>query len=169
VDDISVISGFITPGSDRPPPRALDASITVDVLDPTENNEPFRIVETDTPFDVTVTWCICGPFAAMQAGCWYVKVFIDDIDGVGPTHGRLASARVDGQSAAVVVLNDTSQRCYEHTFNFQAGAVAAGVYRLVVIVTFASGSCETPGPLIRDMLGYAEIPVLMFWDEDDQD
>ena len=166
LNDFSVISGFITPASDSPPPHGLDASIMVEIRDPTENNERFRIVETDDPFNVEVSWCVCGPFAPMQSGCWYVKVYIYDIDGVGPTHGRLASATVDAQSAVTVVdANGTNQRRYEHTFNFPPSTVGAGVYRLVVVVTFAPGSCETPGPLLRDMLGYAEVPVLMFYDE----
>jgi hypothetical protein len=167
--DFNVLSGFITPGSDFPPPHPLDASITADVLDPTEivggKPERVRIVETADRWAVEVDWCICGPFAAALCGCWCVQVFIDDIDGVGTTHGLLGSARVPVESQRIVQVDDTSQRCYEYTFTFPAGSVAPGVYNLVIVITLATGSCETPGPLLHDTLGFAEIPVLVFFDE----
>jgi hypothetical protein len=164
--DFSVLTGFITPGSDFPAPHPLDASITADVLDPTENNERVRIVETADPWDVKVNWCICGRFAAALCGCWCVQVFIDDIDGVGLTHGLLGSTKVALNTQPIVQVDDTSQRCYEYTFKFPAGSVSAGVYNLVVVITLGTGdSCETPGPLLHDTLGYAEIPVLVFFDE----
>jgi hypothetical protein len=167
--DFNVLSGFITPGSDFPPPHPLDASITADVLDPTEivggTPERVRIVETADRWAVEVDWCICGPFAAALCGCWCVQVFIDDIDGVGTTHGLLGSARVSVDSQRIVQVDDTSQRCYEYTFTFPAGSVTPGVYNLVIVITLATGSCETPGPLLHDTLGYAEIPVLVFFDE----
>jgi hypothetical protein len=171
--DFSVLSGFITPGSDFPPPHPLDASITVEILDPDEHNERVRIVETVDRWAVEVDWCICGPFAAALCGCWCVQVFIDDIDGVGPTHGLLGSARVSVDSQPIVQVDDTSQRCYEYTFVFTPDPnrqgifrqVGAGVYNLVVVITLATGSCEKPGPLLHDTLGYAAIPVLVFFDE----
>src|SRR5215471_21763615 len=85
--DLSVISGFMTPTSDLPPPHGLDASVTVAILDPTEADEPVRIVETSDPFVVQVEWCICGPYADLVIGCWNVSVYMDDIDGVAPFHG----------------------------------------------------------------------------------
>jgi hypothetical protein len=164
--DFSILTGFITPGSDFPGPHPLDASISADVLDPTENNERVRIVETTDPWRLEVDWCICGAFAAALCGCWCVQVFIDDIDGVGPTSGLIGSATVDVSTAKVVQQDDTSVRCFEYTFDFPAGSVGAGVYNLVVIITLATGSdCKTPGPILHDTLGYAEIPVLVFFDE----
>jgi hypothetical protein len=160
--DFSVLSGFITPGSDTTP-HALDASIAVSVLDPTENNEPVRIVEEEDRWDLEVDWCICGRFADMVCGCWYVQVFIDDIDGVGPTHGLLDSTKVDVSTGKSTPGDDTSQKCFEYTFHFPAGRVKRGVYNLVVIITLINtSSCDKPGPYVQDMLGYAEIPVLAF-------
>ncbi len=163
--NFDVLTGFITPGSDTTP-HALDASITVDVLDPTENNERVRIVETKDPWDLEVDWCVCGRFADLICGCWCVQVFIDDIDGVGPTHGLIDSARVDVSTGTPGPGNDTSQKCFETTFHFPAGSVQAGVYDLVVVITLASGPCDTPGPVVQDMLGYAQIPVLVFFNDD---
>ena len=161
--DFSVLSGFITPGSDTTP-HALDASISVDVLDPTENNERVRIVETDDPWDLEVDWCICGRFADLVGGCWYVRVFIDRIDGIaGETRGELDSTKVDVSTGKSTPGDDTSQKCFEHTFHFAAGSVEPGVYDLVVVITLINTpSCDTPGPWVHDMLGYAQIPVLLF-------
>jgi hypothetical protein len=167
-----LIRGFITPASDLPPPHGLDGSIFVDVTDPTENNERIRVVETDTPWHLNVKWCICGPYADLLCGCWCVQVFIDDIDGVGTTSGPLGSARVD-TSAGVVVKptppgdDDTSKRCFEYTFQFPARRVTPGVYDLVVVITLATKPCDqNPSKLANDILGYAVIPVLVFYDED---
>jgi hypothetical protein len=165
-----LIRGFITPASDLPPPHGLDASIFVDVTDPTENHERIRVVETDTPWHLTVKWCICGPYADLICGCWCVQVFIDDIDGVGTTHGLIASKRVDGtkgENIGPTSPDDKSKRCFRHTFKFGANSVAPGVYDLVVVITIATKPCDDqPSRLASDMLGYAEIPVLVFYDED---
>ncbi len=163
--DFSVVSGFITPESDLRPPHGLDASITLAVLDPTENFEPIRIVETTDPFAVDVEWCICGPIVPGLAGCWNISLFIRDIDGVGTTHGPLGSTRsVQVDSVPVTTVPpESSRRCYRERFDFRAGAVTAGVYNLVAIVTLRTGSCAHPGPRLGDTLGYAEIPVVAFF------
>jgi hypothetical protein len=172
--NFEVITGFITPGSDypTPPPHPLDASIAIDVRDPTEIlpgttiGERVRIVETTAPWDLEVDWCICGPFAAGLAGCWCVQVFINPIDGVeGPTRtrGQIGSARVDLSTAP-----PGPNRCYENTFHFPAGSVLAGVYDVVVLITLLTGACnpcDNPTGRLFDTLGYAEIPVLVFFDD----
>lgn len=165
-----LIRGFITPGSDLPAPHGLDGSIALDVTDPTEKKERIRIVEIDTPWDLTVKWCICGPFTEWLRGCWCVQVFIDDIDGVGTTSGLLDSTRVDASTGVVIPPqppnDDTSKRCFEHTFSFRARRVTPGVYNLVVVITLALDPCDKkPRKLANDVLGYAVIPVLVFYDE----
>jgi len=165
-----LITGFITPASNLPCSGGLDGSISLDVTDPSENNERIRVVETDTAWDLNVKWCVCGPFASWLRGCWCVQVFIDDIDGVGPTHGLLGSAKVDASKGVVIPTpgnDDTSQRCFKHKFTFPAGRVAPGVYDLVVVITLSLNPCDkSPSRLASDMLGYAVIPVLVFYDED---
>jgi hypothetical protein len=160
-----IVTGFITPGSDFPPPHPLDASINVDVFDPTEANERIRIVEVNDRFDVVVDWCICGPLAESICGCWNLDVYIDDIDGVGPTHGLIGTATEDVADGTVVQGDDTSRSCYEYRFEFPAGSVQAGVYDLVVVITLRKGSCDKPGRRLGDWLGYAEIPVLVFFQD----
>jgi len=60
---------------------------------------------------------------------------------------------------------DTATKCFEYTFTFPAGSVGAGVYDLVVLITLASSGCDDPGHLVQDMVGWAVIPVLVFFDE----
>jgi hypothetical protein len=159
-----VLTGFLTPGSDSCP-GTLDASISLDVLDPTEGNERVRAVEITDPWALEVDWCICGRFADIVGGCWCVQVFIDDIDGVGPTSGLIGSTRVSVDSGTWAESEDTATRCFETTFQFSAGSVGAGVYDLVVIITLSSASCDDQGRLVQDMVGWAQIPVLVFFDE----
>jgi hypothetical protein len=162
--NFSVLTGFLTPGSDVGP-GALDGSIAVDVLDPTEGNERVRAVEITDPWKLKVDWCICGRFADIVGGCWCVQVFIDDIDGVGPTHGLIGSKRVPVDTGTFAEGEDTATRCFTHTFEFAAGSVGTGVYDLVVLITLSSSDCDDPGRLVQDMVGYAQIPVLIFFDE----
>jgi hypothetical protein len=162
---LTVISGFITPESDLPPPHGLDASITMTVVDPRENDEVIRIAESADPFAVVVEWCICGPIVPGLAGCWNVKLFIDDIDGVGPTHGQLGPTRhVQVDSAPLVkVPPESSKRCYKLRLEFPGHTVRDGVYNLVATITLSTGSCANRGPLLGDTLGFAEIPVFVFF------
>jgi hypothetical protein len=161
-----LITGFLTPGSDAGP-GTLDASISVDVLDPTEGNERVRAVEITDPWRLEVDWCICGRFADLICGCWCVQVFIDDIDGVGPTSGLLGSTKVPVDSGTRSEGEDTATICFETTIDFPAGSVGAGVYDLVVLITLSTVDCDSdkPGRLVQDMVGWAQIPVLVFFDE----
>jgi hypothetical protein len=165
-----IVTGFLTPGSDTGP-GALDGTISVDVLDPTEGNERVRAVEITDPWNLEVDWCVCGRFADLICGCWCVQVFIDDIDGVdtpGRKTGLIGSAKVDVWTGTPSpTAEDTATKCFNYAFTFPAGLVGAGVYDLVVLITLASSSsgCDNPGPLVQDMVGWAVIPVLVFFDE----
>jgi hypothetical protein len=159
-----VVTGFLTPGSDTGS-GALDASISVDVLDPTEGNEPVRAIEITDPWTLKVDWCICGRFADLICGTWCVQVFIDDIDGVGPTSGLLGSKKVDVSSGTPSAGEDTATICFDTSIEFPAGSVGAGVYDLVVLITLSSGGCGSPARLVQDMVGWAQIPALVFFDE----
>src|SRR5215468_2938985 len=113
-----------------------------------------------------VQWCICGPIVPALAGCWNVSLFINPIDGVGPTRGALGApktAQVDSVPVTSVPGPESFQRCYLVRFDFAGGTVAAGVYDLLATLTLSTGSCAAPGPLLGDTLGYAEIPVLVFF------
>jgi hypothetical protein len=164
------ITGFITPGSDFPAPRPLDASVSMDVFDPTETIaagkfERIRVVETDTPFLIEVNWCICGAFAASISGCWQVNFYLDDA-GVGTSSGPLGTTQtVDVASVQPVPdpnNDDISKRCYTVQYTVPANTVTTGVYSLTAVITLLSGTCANPGSLQGDYLGYAQIPVLVF-------
>jgi hypothetical protein len=162
--NFSTLTGFLTPGSDTGG-GALDGSIALAVLDPTEHDEQVRAVEITDPWKLEVDWCICGRFADLVGGCWCVQVFIDDIDGVGPTSGLIGSAKVDVDEGTSSEGEDTSTRCFKYDFTFPAGSVGAGVYNLVVLITLSNADCDDKGHLVQDMVGWAVIPVLVFFDE----
>ena len=163
--DFNVLTGFITPESDLPPPHGLDASVTMSVVDPSENDELIRIAESTDPFAVVVEWCICGPIVPALAGCWNVSLFIDDIDGVATTHGQLGPTRTAQVDSVQLtrVPPESFKRCYKLRFDFPGGHVTDGVYNLIAIVTLRTGSCARPGRRLGDTLGYAEIPVFVFF------
>jgi hypothetical protein len=167
--NFDIIAGFLTPGSDTTP-HGLDGSISVDVLDPTEGGERIRAIETTDRWDLEVDWCVCGRFADMVSGCWCVQVFLDDIDGVeNPARktGLIGSAKVDADDGTETEGDDTATVCFTHTFNFPAaGKAQAGVYNLVVVITLSSRDCDDPPRVVQDMVGWAVIPVLVFFDKD---
>jgi hypothetical protein len=165
-----VITGFITPGSDFPPPHPLDASITMEVYDPTEFVAPgqferVRVIETDDAFLIEVNWCVCGAFAASISGCWEINFYLDDVDGVGQSSGPLpltAKVAVDSVPAVPGQDDDFTRRCYTFQGTVPADTVGPGAYSLLAVITLYSGTCEKPGKALGDYLGFAEIPVLVF-------
>jgi hypothetical protein len=167
-----VITGFITPGSDFPPPHPLDASVTMDVFDPTETILPgrferIRVVETDDPFLIEINWCVCGAFAASISGCWEITFFLDDVDGVGTSNGPLPNSTrtvaVDSVKAVPGTNDDITRRCYNLQVTIPANTVHVGAYSLLAIIKLHSGNCPPQrGTLLGDYLGFAQIPVLVF-------
>jgi hypothetical protein len=167
-----VITGFVTPGSDFPAPHPLDASISMDVFDPTEfvapgQYERIRVVETDTRFLIEVNWCICGAFAESLCGCWELTFFLDDVDGVGPSSGPLPNSTrtVEVGSAAPVPSpnDDVTKRCYSEEVIIPANTVKPGAYSLLAIIKLYGGGCPPdPKKILGDYLGFAQIPVLVF-------
>jgi hypothetical protein len=165
-----VITGFITPGSDDPTSHSLDASVLMDVYDPTEfvgprRFERVRVIEIDDPFLIEVNWCVCGTFAASICGCWDLEFFLDDVDGVGRSSGKLPlTGRVDVTSVPAVPgrNDDFTKRCCNFQGTIPANTVTEGAYSLLVVIKLLSGTCHNPGRLLGDYLGFAEIPVLVF-------
>jgi hypothetical protein len=162
--DISVLSAFITPGTDIPAPNVFDGGITATVFDTSEGLEPVRILESADSFKVRVEWCICGQLIQALTGCWNVSLYIDHIDGKeGPSQGQLGPTQHTAVVPPQPVKPEGFQQCYTLDFDFPGGTVVDGVYNLVVVITLSTGSCANPGPLVGDLLGYAEIPVLVFF------
>jgi hypothetical protein len=170
-DNFPVVTGFITPGSDFPPPHPLDASITMDVYDPTETIshgkfERIRVVEVDDPFLIEVNWCVCGAFAASICGCWDISFYLDDVDGVGRSSGPLRYSRrrvpVESVPAKPGEDDDFTRRCYTLPVTIPANTVSVGAYSLLAVIKLLSGTCKEPGRPLGDYLGFAQIPVLVF-------
>jgi hypothetical protein len=166
-----VITGFITPGSDFPPPHPLDAGITMEVYDATEFVAPgqlerIRVVEVDDEFLIEVNWCVCGAFAESICGCWEITFFLDDVDGVGPSSGPLPNStravQVDSAKAIPGTNDDATKRCYNLQVPIPGGTVQPGAYSLLAIIKLYSGDCPPSGKPLGDYLGFAEIPVLVF-------
>jgi hypothetical protein len=166
-----VVTGFVTPGSDFPPPHPLDASINMEVYDPTETISPgkferIRVVEIDDDWLIEVNWCVCGAFAASISGCWELRFFLDDVDGVGQSSGPLPNSRrrvpVDSVPAVPGKDDDFTRRCYSEQVRIPKYSVRVGAYSLLVIITLRRGDCYRPGRPLGDYLGFAQIPVLVF-------
>jgi hypothetical protein len=165
-----VITGFVTPGSDFPPPHSLDASINMDVYDPTEiisagRFERIRVVEVDDPFLIEVNWCVCGAFAASLCGCWEISFYVDDVDGVGKTEGQIGTTQtvpVDSVKPVKGKDDDFTRRCYTLPVTIPAGTVEVGAYSLLAIITLSSDCKHPKRTRLGDYLGFAEIPVLVF-------
>lgn len=164
----TVVSGFITPATDTAAPDSFAGSITASVID-TGENEAVRILESADPFAVQVEWCICGPLIQAIDGCWNVSAYIDDIDGGTPrTNGQLGTTQqvpVTSAPLTSVPGPESFQRCYPPLqIPIAGGTVHDGVYNLVVVITLSTGPCaQPPGPLVGDLLGYAQIPVVVFF------
>jgi hypothetical protein len=125
----------------------LDAKITgLTVQDPTENNEPTLLLEPDDPFLVQVDWQLSGAALCSLGGTWQVSLYIDDIDGIGPTKGQL------GSTITVPVVG--CQTNYSVTFNIPANSVQDGVYQLVVTINHSPQG----GPLtsLTENVGFAQ-------------
>ena len=172
-----VITGFVTPGSDFPPPHPLDASVTMEVYDATEfiaegQLERIRVVEVDDAFLIEVNWCVCGAFAASLCGCWEITFFLDDVDGVGPSSGELPNSSrtvaVASQPAVPGTNDDVTKRCYNLQVTIPANTVQPGAYSLLAIIKLYSAcppdpkNPPDPKTILGDYLGFAEIPVLVF-------
>lgn len=168
-----VITGFVTPGSDFPPPHPLDASVNMEVYDATEfigagQLERIRVVEVDDAFLIEVNWCVCGAFAASLCGCWGITFFLDDVDGGAPrSNGELPnssrSVAVSSVPAVPGTNDDVTKRCYNLQVTIPANTVQPGAYSLLAIIKLYSGDCPPdPKKVLGDYLGFAEIPVLVF-------
>jgi hypothetical protein len=86
-------------------------------------------------------------------GTWELALYIDDIDGVGPTSGLLASANIP-----VTVSSDPMK--YSQTFTIPAKTVQPGVYQLVVTINHSPAG----GPVgkLTEMVGFAESTPVKF-------
>jgi hypothetical protein len=115
------------------------------VIDTTEG-EATLLLEPDEPFDVQVDWQLSGAGLCSFGGTWHVSLYIDDIDGVGPTHGQL------GSTIDVAVVG--CQANYSVTFHIPGNSVQDGVYQLVVTINHSPQGL--PATSLTENVGFAQ-------------
>ena len=151
-------TSFQTYATDFAIPGILDAKITgLTVLDPTENNEVTLLLEEDDPYAVKVDWQVTGAGLCSFGGTWQIALYINDIDGVGPTHGQL------GPIVNIPVVG--CQQNYTTTFTQPANSVQPGVYQFVVTINHSPQGATTPPPLgqqLTENVGYAQSSPVKF-------
>lgn len=150
-------TSFQTYATDFGIPGILDGTITgLTVLDPTEN-EPTLLLEEDDPYAVQVNWQVTGAGLCSLGGTWQVALYIDDIDGVGTTHGQL------GATAFIPVVG--CQQAYTTTFNQPGNSVSPGLYQFVVAINHSPQGATAPPPLdqqLTENVGYAQSSPVKF-------
>jgi hypothetical protein len=151
-------TSFQTYATDFGIPGVLDAAITgLTVLDPTENNEPTLLLEEDDPYAVKVDWRVTGAGVCSLGGTWQVALYIDDIDGVGPTHGQV------GTTVYIPVIG--CKQNYTTTISRPAKSVQAGLYQFVVAINHSPQGATTPPPLnqqLTENVGFAQSSPVKF-------
>ena len=131
----------------------LDATVTgLTVLDPTEKDESVLLLEEDDAFAVKVDWQWTGAALCSVGGTWQVALFIDDIDGVGPTSGQLGAT----QNIPVVGC----QKNYTARFNIPANTVKPGLYQFVVSINHSPQGL--PLTKLTENVGYAQSSPIKF-------
>ena len=151
-------TSFQTYATDFGIPGILDAAITgLTVLDPTENNEPTLLLEEDDPYAVKVDWQVTGAGVCSLGGTWQVALYIDDIDGVGPTSGQV------GTTVYIPVIG--CQQNYTTTISRPANSVQAGLYQFVVSINHSPQGATPPPPVdqqITENVGFAQSSPVKF-------
>jgi hypothetical protein len=146
-------SSFQTTATDQFPVLLSGSIDALTIMDPTENNEVTSLHETDDAVAVKIDWQLFGAAVWTTGGTWELALYIDDIDGIGPTSGLLSSATI-----AVTVSSDPMK--YSHTFAVPANTVKPGVYQLVVTINHSPAG----GPVgkLTEMVGFAESTPIKF-------
>ena len=112
---------------------------------------PTNIIRTDQRWAVRFNWTTEGALNYIMAGTWHLQVFLEQM-GVGEFDLSNASKNVNFYACP---------HDYEETINFNAGSVPAGIYKLVVAVTFSGPPPERRnGPIAL----FGEGPMVQFYD-----
>ena len=141
-------SSFQTPVTDFGVPGILDAQVTsIDVLDPTENNERTSLLEVDDEFDVQLTWQLTGAATPVVGGYWIVSLYSDDKDGVGAMTGLIAGP------ATIPIVGGVSPLTFQYTFQVPPPTPQVGLYELTATINHS----PTGNPAqLSEMFGFAE-------------
>ena len=151
---MSLQSGSLqTPASDFGIPGILDGQVmSMDVLDPTENNEKTSLLEVDDEFDVVLSWKLTGNSTPVVGGSWIVALYSDDIDGQGQMTGLIAGPDIEPITGGVSPLT------FEHKFHVSPPTPKLGLYQLIAVIKHS----PTGDPAkLSEMFGYAESTPIM--------
>jgi hypothetical protein len=140
---------------ETPDPAHLNGTMSVQVLDPSDPGTPTNIIETDDAWKIQVDWQVDGLSAPYLGGTWHVRAYLDDADGVAPSSGLVASA-----DKPVGPFFPPLPRTYSVTMTIPAGNVQAGLYQLVVALTYDNGAKLS-------MAAFVESGILQFYDKQD--
>ncbi|HEX4949781.1 MAG TPA: hypothetical protein VFZ34_24160 [Blastocatellia bacterium] len=124
------------------PAGNINGSITPSIItDP--GQPPTDIIEAGVPFTVRVNWSVNGPAVPMMAGNWNVAVRFESI---GPGPELLLNAPSVAFTAGAFVPPFTRNYNNLGVVNVPAGALTAGAYSMVVLLTYTTPTGQ-PGPL----------------------
>ena len=134
------------------PPGNFDVTITNAAVREYGGTNPTTIIRTDQTWDVQIEWQTSGSIATWLAGNWHLQIFMESM---GPGDEVVL---VDSNEA-VIPLVPESPHLYQYHPDFPAGKVTAGVYKLVLTITYTDAA-NNPG----GMAGYWEGPIIQFYD-----
>jgi len=151
---------FQTPADPDIAPGILTGTVTgMTVLDPTESYPPGEkttILEPDDQFNVQLDWKLFGPVVWVVGGTWHLRLFIDDIDGQGPTHGQL------GSTVAMPVVITGDPTLFTYTFQVPPNKVKEGIYRLTAVINHTPAGAPPNSTSYTEMAGFAESSPVQF-------
>jgi len=133
------------------PPDSLTLEITEATTQEVDSVAPSNVINTNQAWSIHTEWELSGATVDMLTGNWLVQAHLESM---GP--GQEYSLPAGG--GARVPLSDFTEPegtiytyQYGHDINAAAGAVAAGVYRFVVAVTW-----EKEGGMPGDLVDFFE-------------
>jgi hypothetical protein len=139
----------------KPPEPKLPDSLTLEITEATtqevDSVAPSNVINTNQAWSIHTEWELSGATVDMLTGNWLVQAHLESM---GP--GQEYSLPAGG--GARVPLSDFTEPegtiytyQYRHDINAAAGAVAAGVYKFVVAVTW-----EKEGGMPGDLVDFFE-------------
>jgi len=130
-------------------PPLLQGSIQGPIVSEAGGTTPSTVIRTDQNWQIQIDWSLEGsllgtPFFSFM-GEWVVRVYLESM---GPS--KEYEIPIGGSGARVSVAtftpDGTSKRNYTTTIQIAPNAVAPGIYKMVVAVTYQS-SAGKPGPI----------------------
>lgn len=133
------------------PPGFFDVNITTATVREYGGPNPITIIRTNQRWDVQIEWQTSGFIKSWVAGNWHLTVYLESM-GPGDDH-----ALVDPNEAVIPLLPPPTDHLYKYHPDFNAGVVPAGVYKLILTITYTDPA-GNPG----EMAGYWEGPIIQF-------